>query len=65
MVNTICNIDPSYKKYVLTNMKIGKKRLCGKLSKAIYGMLLGAILLYQKLNGQLEEWGYNQNTYDS
>ena len=64
MVKMICEIDPSYEKYVLTNKTTGKKRLYGKLTKAVYGTLLGAILFYQKLSGQLYEWGYEQNPYD-
>ena len=51
MVKIICKIDPSYKKYVLTNKTTGKKRLYGKFTKAEYGTLLGAILFYQKLSG--------------
>ena len=46
MVKMICEIVPSYKKYLLTNKTTGKKRLYGKLTKAEYGTLLGAILLY-------------------
>ena len=64
MVKMICEIDPSYKKYVLTNKTTGKKRLYGKLTKAVYRTLLGAILFYQKLSGQLYEWRYEQNPYD-
>ena len=64
MVKMICKIDSSYEKYVLTNKTTGKKRLYGKLTKAVYGMLLGAILFYQKLSDQLYEWGYGQNPYD-
>ena len=30
----------------------------------MYGTLLGAILFYKKLSGQLYEWGYEQNPYD-
>ena len=63
MVDMIFDIDPSYKKYVVTNKRTGKKRLYGKLTKAVYGTLLGAILFYQKLSGQLEEWGYTVNLY--
>ena len=50
MVKMICEIGPSYKKYVLTNNTTGKKRLYRKLTNAVYGTLLGAILFYQKLN---------------
>jgi hypothetical protein len=30
----------------------------------VYGTLLGAILFYEKLTKQLEEWGYEPNCYD-
>ena len=55
MVKMNCKINPSYEKYVFINKTTGKKRLYGKLTKAVYGMLLGAILFYQKLSGQLYE----------
>ena len=55
MVKMICEINQSYEKYVLTIKTTGKKRLYGKLTKAVYGTLLGAILFYQKLSGQLYE----------
>ena len=35
MVDMICDIDTSYKKFVLTNNKTGKKKLYGKLTKAV------------------------------
>ena len=53
----ICEIDPCYKTYVLTNKKTGKKKLYGKLTKAVYGTLLGAILFYYILSSPLYEWG--------
>ena len=64
MVDMICDIEPSYKKFVFTNKKTGKKKLYSKLTKAVYGTLLGAILFYQKRSGQLYEWGYTKNHYD-
>lgn len=36
----------------------------GKLNNAIYGMLLGAILFYEKFSGQLLEWGFEMNPYN-
>ena len=39
MVKIICWIDPSYKKYVLTNMTTVKKRLYRKLTKVVHKML--------------------------
>jgi len=44
--------------------KTGKKIMYGKLTKAIYGTLLGAILFYEKLKNQLEDCGFEQNPYD-
>ena len=37
----------------------------GKLDKAVYGTLLGAILFYEKLAVQLHDWGYIMNPYDT
>ena len=64
MVKIIYKIDPSYNKCVLTSKTTRKKRLYSKLTKAVYGTLLGAILFYQKLIGQLYKWGDKQNLYD-
>ena len=63
MVKMICEINPSYKKYVLTNKTTGKKRLYRKVTKAMYERLLRALPFYQKLSGQLYEWGCKQNLY--
>ena len=37
----------------------------GKLDKAVYGTLLGAILFYEKLAVQLHKWGFIMNLYDA
>jgi hypothetical protein len=63
MVSMICDIDPKYKKNVVF-AKNRKKYIYAKLTKAVYGTLLGAILFYQKLSKQLIEWGYEPNYYD-
>jgi hypothetical protein len=63
MVSMICDIDPKYKKNVIIGRN-GKKYIYAKLTKAVYGTLLGAILFYQKLSKQLIEWGYEPNHYD-
>ena len=36
MVKIICEIDPKYEKYLLTSKTTGKKKLYGKLTKAVY-----------------------------
>ena len=64
MVDMMCDIDPAYKKFVLVNKKTGKKKLYGKLTKAVYGTILRAILFYQRLSGQLYNWRYTQNPYN-
>jgi hypothetical protein len=52
MVPMICDIDPKYKKNIVYG-KNGRKYLYARLTKAVYGTLLGAILFYQKLSKQL------------
>jgi hypothetical protein len=63
MVSMICDIDPKYKKNIVYG-KNGRKYVYAKLTKAVYGTLLGAILFYQKLSKQLTDWGYEPNCYD-
>jgi hypothetical protein len=63
MVSMICDIDPKYKKNIVYG-KNGRKYVYAKLTKAVYGTLLGAILFYQKLSQQLVDWGYESNYYD-
>ena len=64
MVDMLCDINPEYKNNVVINKKTGEKKLYGKLTKAVYGTLLGAILFYEKLSKQLIEWGFQPNPYD-
>ena len=35
-----------------------------RLSKALYGLLQSALLFYQKLRGELEDYGFEVNPYD-
>jgi hypothetical protein len=63
MVSMICDVDPKYKNNVVY-AKNGRKFIYAKLTKAVYGTLLGAILFYEKLTKQLIEWGYKTNCYD-
>jgi hypothetical protein len=62
MVSMICDIDPKYKKNIIYG-KNGKKYIYPKLTKAVYGTLLGEILFYEKLSKQLIDWGYEPNCY--
>ena len=50
MVEMLCEIDLTYKSKVLY-AKDGQRRfLYGKLEKAVYGTILGAILFYNRLS---------------
>jgi hypothetical protein len=63
MVLMICDIDPKYKKNIIYG-KNGRKYVYAKLTKAVHGRLLGAILFYEKLFKQLMDWDYVPNCYD-
>jgi hypothetical protein len=63
MVGMICEIRPEYKKLIKTT-KSGRKWLFGKVTKAIYGTLLGARLFYDKLRAFLESIKFVVNDYD-
>ena len=64
MVEMICEIDPSYCKNVIWSQDCKKKFLYGRLIKAVYGTLLGAIIFYNKLSKHLTDHGFVQNEYD-
>jgi hypothetical protein len=63
MVSMIWDIDSKYKKNIVYG-KNGRIYMYAKLTKAVYGTLLGAILFYEKLSKQLVDWGYEPNCYD-
>ena len=61
MVDMLCQIKPEYKKliwYYKQKNRILTKTLFGKVTKAIYGTLLGARLFYDKLKGILVKMGF-------
>ena len=67
MVEIICQIKPEYRKLIrYSRTKSGqlRKMLVGKVTKAIYGTLLGAIQFYQKIRGVLIDMGFKTNGYD-
>ena len=60
----MCKVDPKlYNKYVTVDSR-GKPMLYVQLQKAVYGLLRSAILFYRKLKKQLEEYGFEVNSYD-
>ena len=67
MVEMICQIKPEYRKLIRRTKKRNggmRKVLVGKVTKAIYGTLLGAVLFYNKLKGVLTKMGFEMNDYD-
>ena len=64
VVEMICEIDPSYHKNVIWSKDCKKKFLYGRLVKAVYGTLLGAIIFYNKLSKHLTDHEFVQNEYD-
>ena len=67
MFDMICQIKPEYQKLIrCTKKRNGGVRmiLVGKVTKAIYGTLLRAVLFYNKLKGVLTKMGFGMNEYD-
>jgi hypothetical protein len=63
MAELAVRLDPSlYRKYV--TFEKGKPVLYTKMLKALYGTMQAALLFWQKLSGQLQEWGFELNPYD-
>ena len=58
MVDMICEIDSSYHKNIIWSRDAKKKFLYGRLVKAVYGTLLGAIIFYNKLSKHLTDQGF-------
>ena len=69
MIDMICKLIPEYNELIRYSGKkdeFGRRRqwIIGKVTKAIYGTLLGAILFYNKLKSALEDMGFEMKDYD-
>ncbi|KAL7571930.1 hypothetical protein ACA910_006562 [Epithemia clementina (nom. ined.)] len=63
LVNMLVEMNPKiYKEQVV--IEAGNKILYVIVTKAIYGMLVSALLFYKKLKKDLEEIGFEVNPYD-
>jgi hypothetical protein len=63
MAEVILKIDPKkYKQFV--TQENGKDTIYVILTKAFYGTLQAALLFWQNLSSQLQEWGFEINPYD-
>ena len=62
LVDILCEIDETYKPYVTYEGK--QKVLYVHVIKAIYGLLVSAMLFYKKLTKDLIGYGFQLNPYD-
>ena len=62
LVDILCNMDPSYREYVV--IEKGEKVLYTHILRAIYGLLISAILFYKKFRASIEKQGFEVNPYD-
>jgi hypothetical protein len=64
LVEMTVHIAPQiYRKHITVDKK-GTPVLYVKLQKALYGLMIASLLLYRKLQGELEDYGFMGNPYD-
>ena len=64
IVDVVCKIDPSYQDKIIWRKDRKKKFLYGRLIKAVYGTLLGAIIFHNKQSKHLIDYSFVKNEYD-
>lgn len=62
LVDILCEMDDKYKDYII--LENGRRVVYVHILKAIYGLLVSAMLFYRKLSNSLIEDGYVINPYD-
>ena len=62
LVDILCEMDPKYVEFVVTEG--AQKVLYVHITKAIYGLLVSAMLFYKKLVNDLTKYGFEVNPYD-
>lgn len=60
VVEILCDIDTSYRKFIRADNKIAVR-----LKKALYGCVQSAMLWYNELTSTLESIGFKRNPYDT
>jgi len=64
LAELLTKVNPAkYEKFI--EIEKGKPVMYVLLKKALYGTLQAALLFWQDLSGNLEEWGYTVNPYDT
>ena len=64
LVDILCEMDPLYQDYVVLEGRNQQKVLYVHITRAIYGMLVSAMLFYKKLVADLTAYGFELNPYD-
>ena len=64
LVDILCELDPTYTRYVVWENKGRDKVLYVHVIKALYGLLQSSMLFYQKLSADLIKYGCEKNPYD-
>ena len=62
LVGILCELDPSYRDYIVEER--GQQVVYTHITKALYGLLVSAMLFYKRLRSDLEEYGFVVNPYD-
>ena len=62
LVDILCEMDPVYQDFVIHHGN--SKVLYVHITKAIYGLLVSAMLFYRKLATDLQGYGFELNPYD-
>ena len=63
LVDILCEMDKVYEDYVTTEGT--QKVLYVHITKAIYGLLVSAMLFYKTLAADLQKYGFELNPYDN
>ena len=61
LVDILCELDPIYQEYVVNEKEQKVLYVC--IMKAIYGLLVSAMLFYRKLKVDLTNYGFEINPY--
>ena len=62
LVDILCEMDLAYKCHMV--MEGNQKVVYVHVTRAIYGLLVSAILFYKKIAGDLIKYGFEINPYD-
>jgi hypothetical protein len=62
LVEILCEIDPNYRQFVVSESN--RQVLYVQIIKALYGLMISAMMFYNKLKTDLIKNGFKLNSYD-